>query len=141
VLPACEELGIGFVPYSPLGRGYLTGKLMETATFGENDNRVNLPRFTPEALKSNRLVIDLLEGMGRQKGATPARIALAWLLAQKPWIGSIPGTTKLLRLEENIASLRVELTSEDLTYIDTGFSALTILGDRYPKDATEQTGR
>lgn len=141
VLPTCEELGIGFVPYSPLGRGYLTGKIRETATFGENDNRSELPRFTPEALKSNRPVIDLLEEMGRQKGATPAQIALAWLLAQKPWIVPIPGTTKLPRLEENIAAIQVELTPEDLGHVDTAFSALTILGDRYPKAVAEQTGR
>ena len=141
VLPACEELGIGFVPYSPLGRGYLTGKITETATFGVNDNRSNLPRFTPEALKANRPVIDLLAEIGRKKHATPAQIALAWLLAQKPWIVPIPGTTKLSRLEENIAAIRVELTPEDLGHMDTAFSALTVLGDRYPSAIAAQTGR
>jgi aryl-alcohol dehydrogenase-like predicted oxidoreductase len=141
MLPACEELGIGFVPYSPLGRGYLTGKIAQTATFGVNDNRGNLPRFTPEALKSNRPVIDLLEDMGRKKDATPAQIALTWLLAQKPWIVPIPGTTKISRLEENIAAIWVQFTPEDLGHIDAAFSALTVQGDRYPKAIAEHAGR
>ena len=110
VLPTCEELGIGFVPYSPLGRGFLTGKMDETTTFGGNDNRSTLPRFTPEALKANQPVVALLEEIGAQKRATPAQIALAWLLAQKPWIVPIPGTTKLDRLDENIGAAAIELT-------------------------------
>ena len=114
VMPTCEELGIGFVPYSPLGRGFLTGKIDETTTFGSNDNRTTLPRFTAEARRANRPVVDLLEEIGARKGATPAQIALAWLLAQKPWIVPIPGTTKLDRLEENIAAASIELTPDDL---------------------------
>src|SRR5437763_14583511 len=114
VLPACEELGIGFVPYSPLGRGYLTGKIDENTTFASVDIRSRLPRYTPEARKANRAVIDLLARIGEQKGATPAQIALAWLLAQKPWIVPIPGSRKLERLDENIGALAVELTPDDL---------------------------
>jgi aryl-alcohol dehydrogenase-like predicted oxidoreductase len=114
MLPACEELGIGFVPFSPLGRGFLTGNIDETTTFGGNDNRVGLPRFTPEARMANRPVVDLLAQIGAQKRATPAQIALAWLLAQKPWIIPIPGTTKLSRLDENIAAAAIELAPDDL---------------------------
>jgi aryl-alcohol dehydrogenase-like predicted oxidoreductase len=132
VLSACEELGIGFVPYSPLGRGYLTGKMDETTTFGDNDNRATLPRFTTEALKANRAVVHLLEEISIRKGATPAQIALAWLLAQKPWIVPIPGTTKLHRLEENLGAANVTLTSDDLLHIVEAASKITVLGDRYP---------
>jgi aryl-alcohol dehydrogenase-like predicted oxidoreductase len=141
VIPTLEELGIGFVPYSPLGKGFLTGKIGENAKFESTDFRSTLPRFTPEALKVNQALIDLLGSIAEQKNATPAQIALAWLLAQKPWIVPIPGTTKLPRLEENIAAIQVELTPEDLGHVDTAFSALTILGDRYPKAVAEQTGR
>jgi aryl-alcohol dehydrogenase-like predicted oxidoreductase len=133
VLPLCEELGIGFVPYSPLGRGFLTGKIDETTTFGGNDNRPTLPRFTPEARKANRPMVDLLEEMGAEKGATPAQIALAWLLAQKPWIVPIPGTTKLTRLEENIGAAAIELTPDDLRHIGEAAAKITVQGDRYPQ--------
>jgi aryl-alcohol dehydrogenase-like predicted oxidoreductase len=122
VLPACEELGIGFVPYSPLGRGFLTGKIDETTTFGGNDNRSTLPRFTPRARKENQRVVRLLEEIGGKTGATPAQIALAWLLAQKPWIVPIPGTTRLRRLEENIGAATIELPARDLrAYRGRGF--------------------
>jgi len=141
VLPICEELGIGFVPYSPLGRGFLTGKIDETTTFGDNDNRSTLPRFTPEARKANRPVVDLLEKIGREKRATPAQIALAWLLAQKPWIVPIPGTTKLNRLEENVAAAFIELTPEDLRRIDAAASQIAVEGDRYPPVEAERTRR
>ncbi|HEY0832247.1 MAG TPA: aldo/keto reductase [Candidatus Dormibacteraeota bacterium] len=132
VLPACEELGIGFVPFSPLGRGFLTGKIDETTTFGGNDNRSTLPRFTPQALKANRPVVDLLEEIAGQKGTTAAQIALAWLLAQKPWIVPIPGTTKLSRLEANIAAAAIELTHDDLRHLDSAASQIIVEGDRYP---------
>ncbi len=131
VLPTCEELGIGLVPFSPLGRGYLTGKIDETTTFDPTDIRSNNPRFTPEAIKANRVVVDLLEQIGAQKGATPAQIALAWLLAQKPWIVPIPGSRKLERLDENIGAVDVELTPEDLLYMDRALSQITVVGDRY----------
>jgi aryl-alcohol dehydrogenase-like predicted oxidoreductase len=134
VLPTCEELGIGFVPYSPLGRGYLTGKMDENTTFAAADIRSRLPRYTPEALKANRVVIDLLARIAEQKGATPAQIALAWLMAQKPWIVPIPGTKKLHRLDENIASQDAELTPDDLQEIQSAISKITVLGDRYPKE-------
>ena len=141
VLPTCEELGIGFVPYSPLGRGFLTGKIDETTTFGGNDNRTTLPRFTPEARKANRPVVELLEKIGDQKGATPAQIALAWLLSQKPWIVPIPGTTKLHRLEENIAAASIELTPDDLRHINAAASQINVEGDRYPQAEAERTRR
>jgi aryl-alcohol dehydrogenase-like predicted oxidoreductase len=141
VLPACEELGIGFVPYSPLGRGFLTGKIDETTPFGSNDNRTTLPRFTPEARKANRPVVDLLEQLGDEKHATPAQIALAWLLAQKPWIVPIPGTTKLHRLEENIAAALIELTPDDLLSIDAATSQIAVAGDRYPQAEADLTRR
>ena len=141
VLPACEELGIGFVPFSPLGRGYLTGKIDENTTFASVDIRSRLPRYTPEALKANRVVIDLLARIGEQKGATPAQIALAWLLAQKPWIVPIPGSRKLERLDENIGALAVELKSDDLREIKSAISKITVQGDRYPKELQKQTGR
>jgi len=141
VLPACEELGIGFVPFSPLGRGYLTGKIDENTTFASVDIRSRLPRYTPEARKANRVVIDLLARIGEQKGATPAQIALAWLLAQKPWIVPIPGSRKLERLDENIGALAVELNSNDLREIESALSTITIQGDRYPEDLKRQAGR
>jgi len=141
VLPVCEELGIGFVPFSPLGRGYLTGKIDENTTFASVDIRSRLPRFTPEALKANWVVIDLLARMGEQKGATPAQIALAWLLAQKPWLVPIPGSRKLERLDENIGSLAVELTSGDLKEIESAISQITVQGDRYPAELKQMTGR
>jgi aryl-alcohol dehydrogenase-like predicted oxidoreductase len=141
VLPACEELGIGFVPYSPLGRGFLTGQIDETTTFGGNDNRSTLPRFTPEARKANQPVVHLLEELGRKKGATPAQIALAWLLAQKPWIVPIPGTTKLYRLEENLGAAALELTANDLRHLEDAVSNISVQGDRYPRAEKERTGR
>ena len=141
MLPACEELGIGFVPFSPLGRGFLTGKIDETTTFGGNDNRSTLPRFTPQALKANRPVVNLLEEIAGRKGATASQIALAWLLAQKPWIVPIPGTTKLSRLEENIAAAAIELTQDDLRHIDSAASQITVEGDRYPPAEAERTQR
>jgi aryl-alcohol dehydrogenase-like predicted oxidoreductase len=131
VLPTCEELGIGLVPYSPLGRGYLTGKIDENTTFADNDIRSRNPRFTAEAIRANRVVVDLLERIAMQKGATPAQIALAWLLAQKPWIVPIPGSRKLERLEENIGAVAVELTPADLRDIENAMSQITVIGDRY----------
>jgi aryl-alcohol dehydrogenase-like predicted oxidoreductase len=141
VLPACEELGIGFVPFSPLGRGFLTGKIDETTSFGGNDNRTGLPRFTPEARKANRPVVDLLARIGAEKRATPAQIALAWLLAQKPWIVPIPGTTKLGRLDENIAAAAITLTPDELRHINASAAQITIAGDRYPQAEAEHTQR
>jgi aryl-alcohol dehydrogenase-like predicted oxidoreductase len=141
VLPTCEELGIGFVPFSPLGRGYLTGKVDENTTFASADIRSRLPRFTPEARKANRVVIDLLARIGEQKGSTPAQIALAWLLAQKPWIVPIPGSRKLERLDENIGALAVELKPDDLREIKSAISKITVQGDRYPENLKRQTGR
>jgi aryl-alcohol dehydrogenase-like predicted oxidoreductase len=141
VLPACEELGIGFVPFSPLGRGYLTGKIDENTTFASVDIRSRLPRYTPEARKANRVVIDLLARIGEQKGATPAQIALAWLLAQKPWIVPIPGSRKLERLDENIGALAVKLTPDDLREIESAISKITVQGDRYPEALQRMTGR
>ena len=131
ILPTCEELGIGLVPYSPLGRGYLTGKIDETTTYDGSDIRAGNPRFTPEAIKANRVVIDLLEKIAVQKGGTPAQIALAWLLAQKPWIVPIPGSRKLERLEENIGAASVSLTPADLGQIETTMAQITVVGDRY----------
>jgi Predicted oxidoreductases (related to aryl-alcohol dehydrogenases) len=141
VLPTCEELGIGFVPFSPLGRGYLTGKIDENTTFVSSDIRSRSPRYTPEARKANRVVIDLLAQIGEQKGATPAQIALAWLLAQKPWIVPIPGSRKRERLDENIGALAVELKPDDLREIKSAISKITVLGDRYPKEQEKQVGR
>ena len=138
-MPICEELGIGFVPYSPLGRGFLTGAIDETTTFGSNDNRTTLPRFTPQARRANRPVVDLLERIAHQRGATPAQIALAWLLAQRPWVVPIPGTTKLHRLEENVAAASVELTPDDLRSIDAAAAQITVEGDRYPRAEAERT--
>jgi aryl-alcohol dehydrogenase-like predicted oxidoreductase len=131
ILPTCEELGIGLVPYSPLGRGYLTGKVDENTTFDQSDIRSRNPRFTPEAIKANRVVVELLERIAAQKGVTPAQIALAWLLAQKPWIVPIPGSRKLERLDENIRAVAVELTADDLSEIEKAMSQITVVGDRY----------
>jgi aryl-alcohol dehydrogenase-like predicted oxidoreductase len=141
VTPTLEELGIGFVPYSPLGKGFLTGKIDENAKFDNSDFRSTLPRFTPEALKANQALIDLLASIGKRKKATPAQIALAWLLAQKPWIVPIPGTTKLHRLEENIGAVSVELTPDDLRDIDIAASKITVQGARYPEKLEQMTGR
>ena len=137
----CGELGIGFVPFSPLGRGFQTGKIDETTKFGGNDNRASLPRFSPEARKVNRAVVDLLELIGAQKRATPAQIALAWLLAQKPWIIPIPGTTKLGRLDENIGAAAIELTPDDVRHMDAAAAKITIEGDRYPPAEAERAQR
>lgn len=141
VLPACEELGIGFVPFSPLGRGFLTGSMDETTTFGDNDNRSTLPRFTPEALKANQPLVHQLEEIARQKRATPAQISLAWLLGRKPWIVPIPGTTKLHRLEENIDAAAIELTRQDLRAIEEAVSKIIVKGARYPETLSGMTGR
>jgi aryl-alcohol dehydrogenase-like predicted oxidoreductase len=140
VIPTLEELGIGFVPYSPLGKGFLTGKIDEHATFESSDFRSTLPRFTPEALKANQALINLLGSIAERKKATPAQIALAWLLAQKPWMVPIPGTTKLQRLDENIGALSVELTPGDLRDIDAAASKITVEGARYPERLEQMTG-
>jgi len=139
LIPILEELGIGFVPYSPLGRGFLTGKIDENATFDSSDFRSALPRFTPEALKANQALVHLLTGIGEQRKATPAQIALAWLLNQKPWIVPIPGTTRLQRLEENIGAASVELTADDLRDIDVAASRITVQGARYPENLERMT--
>jgi aryl-alcohol dehydrogenase-like predicted oxidoreductase len=141
VIPTLEELGIGFVPFSPLGKGFLTGKMDATTTFDSSDFRSTLPRFTPQALKVNQALVDLLVRIAVQKKSTPAQIALAWLLAQKPWIVPIPGTTKLHRLEENIGALSVELSAEDLREIEEAASQITIQGARYPEKVEALTGR
>jgi aryl-alcohol dehydrogenase-like predicted oxidoreductase len=141
VLPTCEALGIGFVPFSPLGRGFLAGSIDETTQFIGNDNRGSLPRFAPEARRVNRPIVTLLEDVGRRKGATPAQIALAWLLARKPWIVPIPGTTKFHRLEENIGAAAVDLTSDDLRHIEDAAARITIQGDRYPAEEAARAGR
>jgi len=141
IIPMLEELGIGMVPYSPLGRGFLTGKMDENTEFGSGDFRSNLPRFSPEARKANKAYVDLLEGIAKRKNATPAQIALAWLMVQKSWIAPIPGTTKLSRLEENMGSAAVELTAEDLREIDAGSSKIKAEGDRYPEHLEKLTGR
>ncbi|MEP0924854.1 aldo/keto reductase [Leptolyngbya sp. ST-U4] len=141
VIPTLEELGIGFVPYSPLGRGFLTGKIDASTTFDSSDFRSGLPRFTPEALKANQALIDLLDSIAEQKQVTPAQIALAWLLAQKPWIVPIPGTTKLHRLDENIGAISVELTPQDLQSINDAAAKITVQGARYPEKLEQLTGR
>lgn len=141
VLPTLEELGIGFVPYSPLGKGFLTGKIDESTTFDSSDFRNIVPRFAPEARKANRVLVDLLQKIAERKKATPAQIALAWLLAQKPWIVPIPGTTKLGRLEENLGAVEIDLTSDDLREIDSASSKITVQGDRYPENLEHMTGR
>jgi len=141
VIPTLEELGIGLVAYSPLGKGFLTGKMDEKTTFDSSDFRSVLPRFTPEALKANQALIDLLGSIAERKNATPAQIALAWLLAQKPWIVPIPGTTKLHRLDENIGAVSIELTSNDLHDIEIAASEITVQGARYPEKLEQMTGR
>jgi len=141
VLPTLEELGIGFVPYSPLGKGFLTGKIDENATFDSTDFRNVLPRFTAEARKANQAMVDLLGRIARQKKSTPAQIALAWLLAQKPWIVPIPGTTKPHRLAENIGAVSIELTSDDLREIESTAARISVQGDRYPEKLERLTGR
>ncbi len=141
VLPTLEELGIGFVPFSPLGKGFLTGKINENTTFDGSDFRNIVPRFTPEARKANQAVVDLLARIAEQKKATPAQIAPAWLLAQKPWIVPIPGTRKLERLDENIGAAAVELTPDDLREIDSAASQITVEGARYPERLEQMTGR
>ena len=141
VLPLLEELGIGFVPYSPLGRGFLTGKMNENTTFDSTDFRNTLPRFTSDARKANQALVDLLGEIAKRKNATPAQIALAWLLAQKPWIVPIPGTTKLQRLEENIGAVDVELVQDDLSEIESVASQIEVQGARYPEHLEKMTGR
>jgi aryl-alcohol dehydrogenase-like predicted oxidoreductase len=141
VLPVLEELGIGFVPYSPLGRGFLTGKMNETTTFDSTDFRNTLPRFTPEARKANQALVDLLGEIAKRKNATPAQVALAWLLSQKPWIVPIPGTTKLKRLEENLGAIEIELTRDDLREIEGAASQIEVQGARYPEHLEQMTGR
>ena len=141
VLPTLEELGIGFVPYSPLGKGFLTGKMDESTKFEKNDFRSTLPRFTPEALKANQALVDLLAEIAKQKKATPAQIALGWLLAQKPWIVPIPGTTKVHRLEENIGAVAIELSADDLQQIESATVEIKVEGARYPEHIEKMTGR
>jgi len=141
VIPTLEELGIGLVPYSPLGKGFLTGKMDEKTEFGSNDFRSQLPRFTPEAMKANLAFVELLNTIAAKKNATPAQIALAWLLAQKPWIVPIPGTTKLTRLDENLGAVALELTAADLAEIENAASKITVQGARYPEKMEQMTGR
>jgi aryl-alcohol dehydrogenase-like predicted oxidoreductase len=141
ILPTCEELGIGFVPYSPLGKGFLTGKVDESTTFADNDIRARIPRFQPEAMKANWGLIDLLGKIGEEREATPAQIALAWLLAQKSWIVPIPGSRKLEHLDDNIGAVAIELTPDDIREIENALSAITVQGDRYPKDMARMSGR
>lgn len=141
VLPTLEELGIGFVPFSPLGKGFLTGAIDENTTFDSTDFRNIVPRFTPEARKANQALVDLLREIADRKKATPSRIALAWLLARKPWIVPIPGTTKLARLEENLGAVNMELTSDDLREIDSAASKIPVQGARYPEEFEQMTGR
>jgi len=140
VIPTLEALGIGLVAYSPLGKGFLTGKIDENTTFDHSDFRNTLPRFAPEARKANQAVVALLARIGEQKGATPAQVALAWLLAQKPWIVPIPGTTKLHRLDENIGAVAIELTADDLREIERAAAEITVQGDRYPEHLQRMTG-
>ena len=141
VLPTLEELGIGFVPFSPLGKGFLTGKIDESTTFDSTDFRNIVPRFTPEARKANKALVDMLTAIAARKHVTPAQLALAWLLAQKPWIVPIPGTTKLQRLEENIGAAAIQLTSDDLREIDSAASKITVQGARYPEQLNRMVGR
>lgn len=141
ILDACEELGIGFVPYSPLGKGFLTGAMNKETKLGEGDFRNQLPRFTPEAMEKNQALVDVLTRIASEKGATPAQIALAWLLAQKPWIAPIPGTTKLHRLEENLAAAEVELSPDDLNVIQLTTDEIHVEGERYPAHLLATTGR
>jgi aryl-alcohol dehydrogenase-like predicted oxidoreductase len=141
VMPVLEELGIGFVPFSPLGKGFLTGKISEDTKFDKSDFRNIVPRFTPENRKTNQALVDLIGEFAQQKKATPAQIALAWLLAQKPWIAPIPGTTKLHRLEENIGAAAIELTREDLRQLETAASKISVQGARYPEELQKLVGR
>jgi len=141
IIPLLEELGIGFVPFSPLGKGFLTGKIDDTTTFDKTDIRSSIPRFTPEARQANQALVDLLGEIGKRKNATPAQIALAWLLAQKPWIVPIPGTTKIHRLEENIGAVNLELSSSDLEEIESAAAEIKIQGARYPEHLEQMTGR
>jgi len=141
VIPTLEELGIGFVPFSPLGKGFLTGKITEETTFDKNDFRNIVPRFTPEARKANQALVDLLGRFAQQKKTTPAQIALAWLLAQKPWIVPIPGTTKLHRLEENLGAVTIQLSPEDLRELETAASKIAVQGARYPEELQKMVGR
>jgi len=141
IIPTLEELGIGFVPFSPLGRGFLTGKIDENTTFDSADFRNTVPRFTAEARKANQALVDLLTGIGKPRKATPAQVALAWLLAQKPSIVPIPGTTKLNRLDENVGSVEIEFTAEDLREIESAASKITVQGARYPEKLEQLTGR
>ena len=141
IIPTLEELGIGFVPFSPLGKGFLTGKIDESTSFDSTDFRNVVPRFSPEARKANQAIVDLLTRMALEKQATAAQVALAWLLAQKPWIAPIPGTTKLHRLEENLGALSVELTAEDLHHIDAAASQVAVMGARYPEAAQKMIDR
>jgi aryl-alcohol dehydrogenase-like predicted oxidoreductase len=140
VLPALEELGIGFVPFSPLGKGFLTGKIDEKTTFDKSDFRNIVPRFTSENRKTNQAMVDLLVRIGKRKKATPAQIALAWLLAQKPWIVPIPGTTKLNRLQENIGAANIKLTSKELNDIKSALEKIKVVGARYPEELEKRTG-
>jgi aryl-alcohol dehydrogenase-like predicted oxidoreductase len=140
LLPALEELGIGFVPFSPLGKGYLTGKIDQTTSFADKDLRNVLPRFTPAAVQANQALVRLLTGIAEGKHATPAQIALTWPLAQKPWIVPIPGTTKPERLRENVAAADIELSADELHQIDDAASQITIHGDRYPQELEARTG-
>jgi aryl-alcohol dehydrogenase-like predicted oxidoreductase len=141
VFPTCEDLGIGFVAYSPLGKGFLTGAIDENTTFDSTDFRNVVPRFTPEARKANQTLIDLLDQIAKRKNATKAQIAIAWVLAQRPWIVPIPGTTKLRRLEENVRAVDVELTPDDLREIDHALSTIPVQGDRYPAELQTRVGR
>jgi aryl-alcohol dehydrogenase-like predicted oxidoreductase len=141
VLPTLEELGIGFVPFSPLGKGFLTGRIDETTTFDSADFRSSVPRFTPENRKANQVLVDLLQTIGRRRQATPGQVALAWLLAQKPWIVPIPGTTKRHRLEENVGAADVDLTPDDLGDIDRAAAEITIQGARYPEQLERLSNR
>jgi aryl-alcohol dehydrogenase-like predicted oxidoreductase len=141
VLPTLQDLGIGFVPFSPLGKGFLTGKIDASTTFDSTDFRNSVPRFKPEARKANQRLVDLLTAIAARKKATPAQLALAWLLAKKPWIVPIPGTTKLQRLEENIGAAALELTSADLQEIESAASTIAIQGDRYPEHLNRLVGR
>jgi len=141
ILPVCEELGIGFVPFSPLGKGFLTGAIDDTTKFDSTDFRNIVPRFTPQARKANRTLVDLLGKIAARKSATPAQIALAWLLSRKSWIVPIPGTTKLPRLAENIGAAAVELTADDLREIEAALSAITVQGARYPQELQRRVGR
>ena len=141
IVQVCEELGIGLVPYSPLGRGFLTGAMNKDTKIEKSDFRSMLPRFTPEAMEANQALVDLLKRIAEQKKATPAQIALTWLLVQRPWVVPIPGTTKLHRLEENIRAANVQLTANDLAEIERAASAITVKGERYPEQLMTTTGR